>query len=458
MAARLLDVRLEAFDDPVGRLASDDHGAMAFAYAPEHLALADALPLSLSLPLVEAPFGDVAVRAWFDNLLQENDQLTQVMAREGIDRSDIAGLLWHLGGDCPGAVSCLPAGSEAIKRPGRLDRDYDEIDEATLNDLVRRLRDREPLPDVARDPSPLAGVRRKLAVTVDWPHLYLPKPGSHAPTTHILKVAPRHAAREAGLEAAATRLAQEAFLTLAYEGHAAVPDVANSYLLDIDDIPSLLIPRFDRRFTAEGEIFRLHQEDFAQALGLPAGLKYERDGTPGRRFDAAAIVGLLRRTREPAVAIRQFLVTTFFDLAIGNTDNHAKNHALLWDAGRTPRFAPLYDIGPTLLDRDVVHDLSFAIGAARLPEDVSADDIAAFLATFGLRPAAQRRFLHDVITPLLRALDAAAADLTARGLKDFDDLIGREAGRLVETLDLAVALRERDYLPEDRAGGWGSLS
>jgi serine/threonine-protein kinase HipA len=455
MAARLLDVRLEAFDDPVGRLASDDHGAMAFAYAPEHLARADALPLSLSLPLVEAPFGDVAVRAWFDNLLQENDQLTQVMAREGIDRSDIAGLLWHLGGDCPGAVSCLPAGSQAIKRPGRLDRDYDEIDEATLNDLVRRLRDREPLPDVARDPSPLAGVRRKLAVVFDDRHFYLPKPGSHAPTTHILKVPPRYASSEARFEAAATKLAQEVFLdpTLAD----AAPDVGGAFLLDIDGIPSLLIPRFDRRFTAEGEIFRLHQEDFAQALGLPAGLKYERDGTPGRRFDAAAIAGLLRRTREPAVAIRQFLVATVFDLAIGNTDNHAKNHALLWDAGRTPRFAPLYDIGPTLLDPNVVHDLSFAIGGATTPAAVRADDVAAFLATFGLRPAAQRRFRHDVIAPLLRAIDEATADLTARGMKDFDDLIGREAGRLVETLDLAVDLRPRDLFVE-RAGGWGGLS
>ena len=49
--------------------------------------------LSLSLPLGEEPFGDVPVRAWFGNLLHENDQLEATMARYGIERSDIAGLL-----------------------------------------------------------------------------------------------------------------------------------------------------------------------------------------------------------------------------------------------------------------------------------------------------------------------------------------------------------------------------
>lgn len=452
-----LDVRLEAFDDPIGRLASDDFGALTFAYAESHLARADALPLSMSLPLEAEVHGDAPARAWFGNLLQENDQLEQVMAREGIARDDVAGLLWHLGGDCPGAVSCLPEGAEPVKKPGRLDRDYDEIDAATLGDLVRRLADRAALPDVVRDPSPLAGVRRKIAVVIDGRRVLLPKPGSRAPTTHILKVPPGRVGREARLEGAASELAQEVLLDLASHVGATAPEVGGAAFLDFNGVGALLIPRFDRRDTVAGEIHRLHQEDFAQALGLPNLLKYERDGQPGRRFDTSAIVSLLRRTRTPAVAMRQFLFATFFNLAIGNTDNHAKNHALLWDGGRVPSFAPLYDLCPTRLDRGFTHALSFSIGNATHPDAIGAGDIAAFLAAFGLRPPAQRRFLHDEVSYLLAAIDAAAADLTARGLKDFDDMIGREANRLVETLGLAVELRPRDLFVE-AAGGWGGLS
>jgi hypothetical protein len=54
---------------------------------------------------------------------------------------------------------------------------------------------------------------------------------------------------------------------------------------------------------------------------------------------------------------------------------------------------------------------------------------------------------------LLADLDIASYPLTAAGLKSFDDLIGREAGRLAELLKLNIDLRERDHF-EARAGGW----
>ena len=41
-----------------------------FAYTQAHLARADALPLSLSLPLTDEPYGDIVTRAFFDDLLR----------------------------------------------------------------------------------------------------------------------------------------------------------------------------------------------------------------------------------------------------------------------------------------------------------------------------------------------------------------------------------------------------
>ena len=130
--SREIDVFLEGTEPPVGRLTGDDQGALTFRYN----AGADR-PLSLALPLREERFKDSEARAFFDNLLQENASLEDVMARHGVDRSDIAGLLFHLGRDCPGAISCVPAGEGPGKSPGRFDEDYEFLPDAELARIMR---------------------------------------------------------------------------------------------------------------------------------------------------------------------------------------------------------------------------------------------------------------------------------------------------------------------------------
>ncbi len=51
MTALVLDVRLDGFADPVGRLVKDGFGALAFVYTEAHLDHPEVQALSLSLPL-----------------------------------------------------------------------------------------------------------------------------------------------------------------------------------------------------------------------------------------------------------------------------------------------------------------------------------------------------------------------------------------------------------------------
>lgn len=44
---------------------------------------------------------------------------------------------------------------------------------------------------------------------------------------------------------------------------------------------ALVIERFDRKWTDDGRLLRLPQEDFCQALSVPPGLKYQSLGGPG---------------------------------------------------------------------------------------------------------------------------------------------------------------------------------
>lgn len=104
----------------------------------------------------------------------------------------------------------------------------------------------------------------------------------------------------------------------------------------------------------------------------------------GRAFNASAICEILRSTRVPALARQAFFEITLTNMVLGNSDNHAKNHALLYTAAR-PDLAPAYDIGPFLLDAGVAHEMSFRIGKARMADDVDRDDLSAFITALGAR-------------------------------------------------------------------------
>ena len=207
-----------------------------------------------------------------------------------------------------------------------------------------------------------------------------------------------------------------------------MPDV-----VDFDGHPAILSQRYDR-IVAGGVVSRLHQEDFAS-------LKYERRGSPERSFNAAAIHALLQRTAAPALATRAFLKLTLFNACVGNADNHAKNHSLLYLGGPAPSLAPAYDLLPTRLNPNLHADMGFRIGTAATAEAVVALDMALLLLTFGLGNRAALRLSG---ADLMIALDAASAD---RGVapKDLDDLIGANLQILSAACGLDLRLRRRDH-------------
>ena len=48
-----------------------------------------------------------------------------------------------------------------------------------------------------------------------------------------------------------------------------------------DDLPVLVVERFDRTWESDGQLLRLHQEDCCQALSVPSSRKYDNEGGPG---------------------------------------------------------------------------------------------------------------------------------------------------------------------------------
>lgn len=423
---------------------------MSFAYTVDTVPH----PVSLSMPLREEPYGDVITRGFFSNLLFENEMRDQVMQRHGISERDIVGLLFHLGADCPGAISCVPEGSPPGKRPGQLDLDYSALDGSpmiagtlpaemdavavagSLAEIMVSLRDHRRLPQKTGDPSPLAGVQGKIALArLPDGRLGLPHPGSGAPTTHILKVPRAADMTSVRREHLATRLMARA------QAH----PVAETCVLGEGDLMGLLVARFDRRIDGT-MVHRVHQEDFCQALGFGHKLKYERNGSEGRAFTAEAIGRLLDATRVPAKARQAFLEITLVNLLLGNSDNHAKNHALL-HIGSKPDLAPAYDIDPVLLD-DVTHEMSFRVGCARVADEIIEEDLDRFVKALGVRSYGKP--LQRRTVSLVKTLLEAADELPRPAGKGLCDVIRQQAYHLSNNLKLDLDVPELDAVPVNR--------
>jgi serine/threonine-protein kinase HipA len=447
MSALSLDVRLDGYAAPIGKLTRKVSGDLMFAYSVEYLGLPNRMPLSLSLPLQEASYGDVTTRSFFSNLLQERDQpLKEVRERYSIESTDLVGLLFHLGADCAGAVSILPEGSTPTKVPGDLRTDYDFLSRKNFEALVRALYLRTALPNELRDPSPLTGMQSKISILMLGAERFaLPKPGTGAPTTHVMKVPNRDHLTDPEQESLSLQMSGQC-------GMLTVP----SAKLEFSGIPVLVTHRFDRSYNAEGRVIRLHQEDFAQALSLPPSLKYQRNGTEGRRFDANAIGTLLNETANPAVARLFMLKLTLFDLLIGNVDGHAKNHALLYSGGKLPDLAPRYDVLPTRLDGNLTEELSYEIGSAKTLRAIDQEQLSVFLLNIGIpRRAAQKRLVNSALTEIVSVLAGHLGNLTQMDQKSFADLIAANMRELLPKLDFPVpleALRRDAHIV--RGTGW----
>jgi len=104
---------------------------------------------------------------------------------------------------------------------------------------------------------------------------------------------------------------------------------------------ALLIPRFDRRYTAH-EV-RLGVESLYSVAGV-------LDSATGPLNHHQALISLAKCLTDFDSELVEYVRRDLLNLALGNRDNHGRNMAVLKDTDGTMRLAPLYDVGPAFLD------------------------------------------------------------------------------------------------------------
>jgi serine/threonine-protein kinase HipA len=326
--------------DYVGRWTVTASGESELHYDTAWRASPRSTPLSITLPFQPngEPLKGAYVARYFEGLLPDSDTILQRLADRFQTRSvDAFELLEAVGRDCVGALQVLPDGlvPESQVQMAGVALDEAAIERHLLDVVGARKPGALPGPDddfrIA-----LAGAQEKDAFL--WADGKWHKPRGATPTTHIFKL-PMGLVGGRGADFSTS--VDNEWLCLQLFKEFGLP-TANAEIATFGSQRVLVVERFDRARTADGELLRVAQEDFCQATGTSPHLKYENDGGPGLK----QLFALLQQSQHAAADMHTLMASQLLFWMLRAPDGHAKNFSLQLLAGGAGRFrlTPIYDV------------------------------------------------------------------------------------------------------------------
>lgn len=316
--SRRLQVSL--YGDPVGELVEAESEGSEFRFLDSYRELTPR-------PVLGQRFEDdlyksyrsrkrVLLPDFFANLIPETGRLRDVIIEMGgLEAGDDLAILTYVGQDLPGAVTVRPeAGAMTTGEQHQTGTVSNGEETPDTEDSLR---------------FSLAGVQLKFSMLLEDDKLTLPARGHDG--EWIVKLD----------SSRFTQLPQNEYSMLRWARRSGF-EVPDCHLLDADKVVGyprrfalqgtevLAVRRYDR--TSEG---RVHQEDFAQAVGLP----------PAKKYDHVTYEGMARlaRTFIDEEAAYELVRRLVFTVACGNGDAHLKNWSLLYPDRIRAAWSPLYD-------------------------------------------------------------------------------------------------------------------
>ncbi|TGD61609.1 type II toxin-antitoxin system HipA family toxin [Tabrizicola sp. WMC-M-20] len=395
----------------VGQIEVATDGSLSLRYADRWLQTGGAFPLSVTMPLRPALYPSDVISPWLANLLPEEEQLTVLTRSLGLDQADVLAVLREIGGDTAGALSFGEVGDRSRWSYAPLTTFYrtDDPQEA----LERHFEDLGRRPFLVGEEGvrqSLAGGQKKSALAVLGPDgapvLRLPQAGdvlavplNGAPSTLIVKPDNPNLPGITENEVWCLRMAQAIGI-----------EAAQATILQSSKRTAIAVLRYDRRMGRNGQLLRLHQEDFAQANGLPPGRKYERGTLRGLGLKTLLETGRHVSATDALALLDQVI----FNILVANTDAHAKNYSLILPVAATPRLAPLYDVSTVLSWPHVVQSYAQSIaGKKRTPDMIAGRHWEAMAREIGYRPTDVRNRVQELVDKLVAGRVSVSADVAA---------------------------------------------
>jgi serine/threonine-protein kinase HipA len=444
----------------IGHVRKDSRNRLSFNYVDDWRRSRNAIPLSLSMPLVTASHRHKLIEAYLWGLLPDNEFVLERWARKfQVSARNAFALISHVGEDCAGAVQfARPERVRKLMAPGPPEVEW--LDDSSVAERLHALRIDRAAWRMPRDTGQfsLAGAQPKTALLYENGRWGIP--AGRTPTTHILKPPTGEFDGHAENEHICLALARGLGLP-----------VATSQVRRFGDEIAIVIERYDRAYTANMAaaaaaessakaaeaamwaaddkdpnaatktagaaadaaiaaaraqglaelaknlpILRLHQEDVCQALGLMPTSKYQNEGGPSPKDVVALIETHSSRPRDD---VRTFVDALVLNWIIAGTDAHAKNYSLLHGGGGRVRLAPLYDVASALpypeLDQQRIK-LAMKIGGEYRLRDIGLRQWQKFAKELNLSPAEIIDRAANFASQVPRHIEVVRETVKAEGL------------------------------------------
>jgi len=400
-----IDIERNGIMTSIGAITGSDARDAVFTYDKTYLGRADAVPVSISLPLTDKSFTAEATENFFSGLLPEGFMRRSVAGYMGVKEDDYLSLLAALGDECIGAIR-VTTGEERSGESG-----YVRLSEKEISDIAREGIS-VTTEFVAKSHLSLTGASGKAGLYYDEKNGDWYLPVGDAPSTHIVKQS--HV--RLGAIVTNEQLCLRAASLLGIE-------TADSFIINrgkgTDGDVLFATRRYDRILSDEQQIdglpkpLRLHQEDFAQALGIPAQRKYEQNGDNYLR----RVCDVIRaHSMYPLEDMLKIWDITVFNYLVGNTDNHIKNISLLYTGGlNVVRLAPAYDIVSTAVYDSSTRDMSMSVDGKYSLDEITKRSFINEAEIIGLGKGVAEDRLDRMCNGFEKAVSEAAYELKAEG-------------------------------------------
>lgn len=390
-----------------------------FVYSDEYIA-AGHPPISISLPISTQPFSTEATKNFFEGLLPEGFARKSVANWLHASEDDYMTILSVLGAECLGALRISDDAQVAV--------DYTPLSIDDVKALAKEgvSKSTEIITEAHLS---LTGASGKVGLYYDSEHDMWYQPRGNAPSTHIVK--------QSHVRLSDIVTNEQLSLTTAAKLGIEIPEsfIINTGSSRDEDI-LFATKRYDRMISPNSSYihglarpFRLHQEDFAQALGIPSHEKYENS----EQQYLPKIFHLLRNyTENPLADQLKLWDILIYDYLIGNTDNHIKNLSLLYSENlRSIHLAPAYDIISTVIYQGSSREMAIGIDGERNIDRITREHFSNAATDAGLSKKIALKHFDKLVDGFERALSETAVQLVEAGYpkaKDIKEQILRNSG------------------------------
>ncbi len=396
----------------VGEIKGNSSEDACFSYSKDYISMNGSKAISVSLPFRDEPFSPDQTKTFFDGLLPEGFMRKTIAYHMHFDESDYLSILYNLGKECIGAIRI----DESDEKP---EYGYEAITPKQVEELAAEGA-KKSTEMVIKTHLSLTGASGKVGLYFDensnrW---YMPR--GLAPSTHIVKQS------HIRLEGIVTN--EQLSMLAARKCGISIPEC---FIINvgkgIDSEVLFATKRYDRVIDESSELigslrrpFRMHQEDFAQAMGIPSSEKYEKEG---QNYAQRMFEIIRNNTTDPLEDQLRLWNRIVFNFVLGNTDAHIKNYALLYDPHMEGMcLAPAYDMISTVIYESSTRDMSFNIGGTKNIDGINEESFKSFSASVKIGEKLAMANYYSMLDRFENAIKEASKELCDAGFKSAGDI------------------------------------